>query len=259
MNLKQIPILNKEGQVIDIFLLDELTKPKFLSNDVIIMAGGKGKRLGDLTRDCPKPTLKINSKPILEIILEQCIKQGFQNFYFSVNYLKEQIQDYFKDGNNWNVQIHYLVENEPLGTAGALGLLPKIPNEPFFVLNADVLTKVNYISLLNSHKNNSADISVGIRKHITKISYGIVTVDNSNLLSIEEKPVLTHFINSGIYVLEPNVLSYVLKNKHLDMPSLIMLAKKNKNKVNAFLIHEYWKDIGNYYEYEESKEYFMDY
>ena len=242
--LKQMPLLDKEGRLKKIFLLDELIKPKFLPNDVVIMAGGKGKRLGVLTEDCPKPMLKINNRPILEIILEQCIEAGLKNFYFSVNYLKEQIQNYFEDGSRWNICISYLEENKSLGTAGSLSLFPHQPKEPILVLNGDVLTKVDYNHLIQFHKEHVADISLCVREHSTKIPYGIVSMKDLHVLALEEKPILTHFINAGIYVLEPSVLNLVSKDTYFDMPQLIKLAKEKKYKINAFPIHEYWQDLG---------------
>ena len=242
--LKQMPLLDKEGRLKKIFLLDELIKPKFLPNDVVIMAGGKGKRLGVLTQDCPKPMLKINNKPILEIILEQCIEAGLKNFYFSVNYLKEQIQNYFEDGSRWNICINYLEEDKSLGTAGSLSLFPHQPKQPILVLNGDVLTKVDYNHLIQFHEKHVADISLCVRKHSTKIPYGIVSMNDLHVLALEEKPILTHFINAGIYVLEPCVLNLVSKDTYFDMPQLIKLAKEKKYKINAFPIHEYWQDLG---------------
>jgi len=242
--LRHIPILDKDGFVKKLFLLEELMKPSSLSNDVVIMAGGKGKRLGGLTKNCPKPMLKINGKPILEIILEQCIQAGFKNFYFSVNYLKEQIKKYFQDGSRWNVRIHYLEEDKPLGTAGSLSLLPKPVEKPILILNGDVLTKIDYSSLFQFHIDHTADMSLCVREYSAKIPYGIVNIDDFHVLSLEEKPTQLSFVNAGIYLLEPNMLNLIPKNKFFDIPELIKLAKEKNYKINAFPIHEYWKDIG---------------
>jgi dTDP-glucose pyrophosphorylase len=242
--LKQIPILDKKGKILDLFLLDELIKPKFLPNEVIIMAGGKGERLGTLTKDCPKPMLKINKKPILEIILNQCLDAGFKKFHFSVNYLKGQIKSHFKDGSYWNVNINYLQEKKPLGTAGSLSLLPKKTKKPFLIINGDVLTKIDYGQLLQFHNDHKAVITICVREIATKIPYGVVGLDDLNVINLEEKPILTHFVNAGIYVVEPKVIDLLPKNTKFDMTELISLVKKNKYLVNAFPVHEYWKDIG---------------
>jgi dTDP-glucose pyrophosphorylase len=244
-SLRQVPVLDKEGRIIKLYLLDKLIRPQNLTNDVIIMAGGEGKRLGSLTKNCPKPMLKINGKHILEIILEQCIQAGFVNFYFSVNYLKEQIQNYFQDGSKWNVRISYLEEDKPLGTAGSISLFPnQVKNEPTLILNGDVLTKVDYNRLIHFHKDNAADISLCASEYKTEIPYGVISIDDKGAPSLDEKPNITHLINAGIYLLEPAIFSLALKNNFLDMPNLIKRAKEKKYKINVFPIHEYWKDIG---------------
>ena len=242
--IKQIPVLNNKGSVTKLFLMDELIKSKTLPYEVVIMAGGEGKRLGDLTKNCPKPMLKINGKPILEVILEQCIDLGLRKFYFSVRYLKNQIKHYFKDGSKWDVNIKYLEENKSLGTAGSLSLLKKKFTHPVLVLNGDVLTKVNLNKLFQFHNKHGADISICVRKHVEKIPYGIVNLDDLNVLSLEEKPEITNFINAGIYVLDPKIFKLVPKNTFFDMPELIKNSKKKNYKINGFPIHEYWQDIG---------------
>lgn len=243
--LKQIPILDKKRRVIKLFLLNELIKPQHLTNDVVIMAGGEGKRLGLLTKDCPKPMLKINGKYILQIILEQCIQSGFVNFYFSVNYLKEQIQNYFQDGSKWNVRISYLEEERPLGTAGSLSLLSnQLKNEPTLILNGDILTKVDYNSLIDFHKNNAADISICASEYKTQIPYGIINIDDKGIPSINEKPNIRYLVNAGIYLIEPAIFNLLPQNKFFDMPNLIKNAKEKKYKINVFPVHEYWNDIG---------------
>lgn len=243
--LKQIPVLDKKRRVIKLFLLNELIKPQQLKNNVVIMAGGEGRRLGLLTKYCPKPMLKIKNKFVLEIILEQCIQAGFVNFYFSVNYLKKRIQDYFKDGSRWNVSISYLEEERPLGTAGSLSLLPnQKKNEPTLILNGDILTKVNYNNLIEFHKNNASDISICVSEYKTQIPYGVINIDVKGTPSLDEKPNFKYLVNAGIYLIEPIIFKFVPKNKIFDMPDLIKKAKEKKYKINVFPIHEYWSDIG---------------
>ena len=227
--LKQIPVLDKKGKILDLFLLDDLIKTKSLPNEVIIMAGGRGERLGALTKNCPKPMLKINKKPILEIILNQCLDAGFKKFYFSVNYLKKQIKNHFKNGSKWDVNINYLEEKRPLGTVGSLSLLPK-KKIPFLLINGDVLTKIDYNHLLQFHKDHKADITICVREFVTKIPYGVVGIDDLKVMALEEKPVLTHFVNAGIYIIEPKVANLLPKNTKLDMTELILLAKKKNIK-----------------------------
>lgn len=243
--LHQIPAIDEQGRVVRLFLLEELVKPKKRLNTVVIMAGGEGKRLRPLTQDCPKPMLRVRGKPLLEIILEQCIDSGFVHFYLSVNYLKEQIQDYFGDGTRWNVRIDYLEETQPLGTGGALSLLPKKPTEPLLVLNGDVLTRVDYGRLLRFHDEHQSIATLCVREHTTQIPYGVVRMDGLNVLTLEEKPVLSHYVNAGIYLLNSELLDFVPQDLFFDMPSLLEKAMQEQHRVSAFPIHEYWLDVGH--------------
>lgn len=244
-DLAHMPVLDKEGHVVELFLLEELNRPKLFQNWVVLMAGGYGKRLQPLTNDCPKPMLRVAGKPILEIILEQCIEAGFRKFFISVNYLKKQIIDYFGDGSKWQIEILYLEEKKPLGTAGSLGLLPKNPDKPILVMNGDILTRLNHEKLLLFHKENSASATICVREHKTTIPYGIVETKSSKVLFLDEKPELSHQINSGIYVLNGDILNYLRPNQHCDMTQLLKESMKKEHSVIAFPIHEYWLDIGH--------------
>lgn len=243
--IDQIPALDEQGRVIRIFLLKELIKPKKRPNSVVIMAGGEGKRLLPLTQDCPKPMLRVRGKPLLEIILEQCIDAGFQHFYLSVNYLKNQILDYFGDGAHWHVRIDYLEETQSLGTGGALSLLPRKPTEPLLVLNGDVLTRVDYGQLLRFHDEHQAAATLCVREHTTQIPYGVVHMDDLHVLTLEEKPLLSHHVNAGIYLLDPALLDLVPQDRFFDMPKLLEKAIQHRHRVSAFPIYEYWLDVGH--------------
>jgi len=243
--LHQIPALDESGKLVHLFLLEDLIKPQRLPNSVVIMAGGEGKRLRPLTHDCPKPMLQVAGKPLLEIILKQCLDTGFEHFYFAVNYLKEQIQSHFQDGSAWGARIQYLEEDKPLGTAGALSLLPQRPDHPFLVLNGDVLTRVDYTHLLRFHADHQSTATLCVREHSTQIPYGVVRMDDVKVVAMEEKPVLTHYVNAGIYILNPDVLDLVPKDAFFDMPQLLETAAQQGKPVNAFPIHEYWLDIGH--------------
>lgn len=243
--LYQIPAIDEQGRVVRVFLLEELMKPMKRTNTVVIMAGGEGKRLRPLTEDCPKPMLRVRGRPLLEIILDQCIDAGFQNFYFSVNYLKNQIKDYFGEGARWNVRIDYLEEMQPLGTGGALSLLTKKPSEPLLVLNGDVLTRVDYGKLLQFHVEHQAAATLCVRQHTTQIPYGVVRMDDLHVLTLEEKPMLTHYVNAGIYLLDPALLDLVPHNCFFDMPHLLEKAMQHQHRVSAFPVHEYWLDVGH--------------
>ena len=243
--LQQIPVLDPEGHVVRLFLLEEFYKAKNRSNWVVIMAGGLGKRLRPLTESCPKPMLRIGDKPILEIILEQCVDSGFMKFYISVNYLKHQIIEYFGNGARWGADIHYLEEDKPLGTAGALASLPERPDKPILVMNGDVLTHVNLEKLFLFHQENSASATICVSEYKTPIPYGVVFTEGSQVLSIEEKPEMRHNINSGVYVLNPELLELLSPKQQCDMPQLLTRGLKRNHSVIAFPVHEYWLDVGH--------------
>lgn len=244
-SLLQVPALDEQGRVVRLFLLEGLLKPQRRPNIVVLMAGGKGERLRPLTQNCPKPMLPVGGKPMLEIILQQCIDAGFGRFYLSVNYLKQQIMDYFEDGRRWGVDIRYLEEEQPLGTGGALSLLPEAPSDPVLLMNGDVLTRVDFGQLMSFHQEHAAEVTLCVREHVTQIPYGVVEIDNSDVTGFQEKPALTHFVNAGIYVLEPRALQRLATGAHCDMPQLLERVMQAGERVSAFPIHEYWLDIGH--------------
>lgn len=204
--LRQIPVLDEQGRVVNLLLLQELLNPHQLRNAVVIMAGGKGTRLRPHTENCPKPMLPVGDQPMLEILLEQCIANGFRTFYFSVNYLKEQIIDHFNDGSSWGVSIQYLVEEEPLGTAGSLQLLPDSLKEPFLVLNGDVLTRFEPRHLLHFHADHKAQATLCVRDHEFTVPFGVVQTKGVDLAGFQEKPTYRHQVNAGVYVIAPKLL-----------------------------------------------------
>ena len=183
--------------------------------------------------------LRVGGQPMLETLLERMITYGFYNFYFSVNYLKEQIIDYFKDGQKWGVRITYLEEEKPLGTAGSLSLLPKRLNEPFLVINGDVMTQLNPVQLLRFHGDHRADATLCVRNYSFEIPFGVVNTesDNVELMSFEEKPTYSPLINAGIYVLNPSLVSYIEGDEFTDMPTLLQSSKKDGRKVVVCPMH----------------------
>ena len=242
--LRQIPVLDDQGRVVQLLLLQELLNPQSLTNAVVIMAGGKGTRLRPYTESCPKPMLHVGDKPILEILLEQCISSGFRTFYFSVNYLREQIIDYFEDGSRWGVAIDYLVENEPMGTAGSLQLLPDSLSEPFLVLNGDVLTNLDASLLLQFHAEHKADATICVREHEVTVPYGVVETIGVELSGFEEKPTYRYQVNAGVYVIDPRLIPLLPPYQFTDMPSFLGAAQESGFRVAVCPIHEYWLDVG---------------
>ena len=244
LRLAQIPVLDDQGRPSKLLLLQDLLFPTQLPNAVVIMAGGKGTRLRPQTEHCPKPMLLIDGKPMLEILVEQCIASGFRHFYLSVNYLKEQIIDHFQDGRLWDVSINYLVEHEPLGTAGSLQLLPEIVHDPFLVLNGDVLTRLNPSQLLRFHGEHQAVATLCVREHVVEVPFGVVQTKGVELAGFEEKPSYRHLVNAGVYVINPQLLQLLPTHQATDMPTLLLAAQQAGHLVAVCPIHEYWIDVG---------------
>ncbi len=250
--LKQLPITSKENILQKILFTEELDLVTMKKNKVILMVGGLGTRLQPLTETVPKPMLNVGNKPILETIIEGFKSYGFSNFILSVNYKKEMIMNYFRDGSEFGVSIEYVEETKRLGTAGALSLLKELPTEPFFVMNGDLLTKVNFEQLLEFHVTTEATATMCVREYEYQIPYGVIETDNHSLLSIVEKPVHKSFVNAGIYVLSPSALKRVPNGEFYDMPDLFKTLMVDGNRVSAFPLREYWLDIGRLDDYEKA-------
>ena len=247
-SIDQLPVIDGDGRLVGLYLLDDLLDEPAagLPNPVVLMAGGRGTRLRPLTDHCPKPMLRVAGKPILESILEQCIASGLNEFHLAVNHLKEQIRVHFGDGSRWGVRIQYIEESTPLGTAGALQLLPDEARRgtPLLVMNGDVLTRLNLGQLLEFHASHGAAATLGVRSHDVVIPFGVVEAEGVDLVGFREKPVLRHQVNAGIYVLEPSLLGHIPPGEAMDMPSLLLAARAAHQRVAVCPIHEYWCDIG---------------
>lgn len=243
-DLKQIPVVDDSGKVVGIKIVLDLIRQPEKENWVVLMAGGLGKRLQPLTNDCPKPLLMVGNKPILQTVIESFLAQGFKKFYISINYKGEMIESFLGDGVKWGADIRYLREVEKMGTAGSLGLLPARPEEAFIVMNADVLTKINFQSLLDFHTSNAAAATMGVREYNFELPYGVITAEHHRLIEIREKPTQSFMVNAGIYVLEPNILDLVSPDTFLDMTELFKKIIEHRYETAVFPIHEYWIDIG---------------
>jgi dTDP-glucose pyrophosphorylase len=254
-DLLQVPLVDRDRIIVGLETLQNLlTKEKQLENPVFLMAGGFGKRLMPLTTDIPKPLLKVGSKPILETILGQFIDVGFCNFYISTHYKADLVREHFGDGSHWGINIHYVHEDEPLGTAGALGLLPSnLPDLPVIIMNGDLLTKVNYMELLNYHNDQGGIATMCVREYDLQVPYGVVKANNQRIIDIVEKPVHSFFVNAGIYVLNPSLIGQVKCNEYIDMPTLLQSQIDKNEIINMFPVHEYWLDIGQVEEYEKAQ------
>jgi len=250
---RYIPVVDTDNKIINIEVITELLNKKEKDNWVVLMAGGFGKRLRPLTKDKPKPLLRVGNKPILESILENFIENGFKKYFFSVHYKASMVTDYFGDGNRWGVEIEYIHEDEPLGTAGALGLLPEVPKEPLVLMNGDILTKVNFDSLLDFHNERNSMATMCVREYDFQVPYGTVEINEDQVIRIIEKPIHTFFVNAGIYVLDPSILKGIDQNIYKDMPDLLDEIRATKNSVSVFPIHEYWLDVGRMDDYDRAQ------
>lgn len=252
-DLLSIPLLS-DGVVVGLESLHQVMEDYRYENPVFLMAGGFGTRLRPLTNNCPKPLLRIGEKPILEIILESFVAVGFHNFYISTHYKPEMIRDYFGDGSKWGVKITYVHELEPLGTAGALGLLPRdLPDLPLIVMNGDILTKVDFKNLLKYHNENSSLATMCVREYHHQIPYGVIFADDHKITSIIEKPNQKYFVNAGVYVLDASIIHQVKQNEHIDMPTLLTEYIDKGKPVSMFPLHEYWLDIGQMKDFNQAQ------
>lgn len=243
--LLQLPVVDKDFKVVGLETLHGLLNKGRRDNPVFLMAGGFGTRLHPLTHSCPKPLLKVGDKPILELIMQGFINAGFHRFFISTHYMPEMIQAYFGDGSRWGVSIRYVHENEPLGTGGALGLLPHDDiNLPLFVMNGDLLTNLDFQNLLNFHEERCGVATMCVREYEYQVPYGVIESEGHQILSMVEKPIQKFFINAGIYLLSPELVKSVSKNTRIDMPTILERAIALGEVVNMFPVHEYWLDIG---------------
>ena len=247
-----LPIVNDKNILMDVLCLDEINFDT-IDNQVVIMAGGLGTRLYPLTKETPKPMLLVNGKPILERIIEKLITQGFQNFYISINYLGEQIKEYFKDGSKWDISIKYIEETKRLGTAGALSQLKRIINEPFIVMNGDIITDLDFRNFLKFHQETNSSSTMCLYKQVHQVPFGVVEFDYElNITSMQEKPKNEYYVNMGIYTVSPNALKYIPENEYYDMPTLFQNLIDDKKVANVFVFDGLWNDIGRVEDYKSA-------
>jgi dTDP-glucose pyrophosphorylase len=252
--LLQLPIVDNMGRLLGLKIFHEAFPKKRIDNPVFLMAGGFGTRLYPLTKECPKPLLKLGGKPILELILERFIEHGFHRFFISTHYLSDKIKAYFGNGDRWGVSIQYIVEDKPLGTAGALGAVPDDAlNAPMFVMNADLVTALNFKDLLRFHQEQQVSATVCLREYEHRLPYGVVEVEHHRVVKFTEKPLYQAFINAGVYILSPELIKTIRKDVPIDMPDVIQQYINEGNKVASFLVHEYWLDIGRMNDFKQAE------
>lgn len=256
--LLHVPVVDGEGRIVGLSNLHDILNKHRHDNPVFLMAGGFGTRLRPLTNNCPKPMLKVADKPILEQILLNFVEAGFHRFYISTHYMPEVIRDYFGEGEKWGVSIQYVHEEEPLGTGGALGLLPHDEiDQPMFMMNGDLITSVNLHGLLDFHERQTGVATMCVREYEHQVPYGVITSEGARIKSMVEKPVHRFFVNAGIYLLDPVLVKSVAPGTCVDMPTLLQQEIDGGKDVNIFPIHEYWIDIGRMSDYNLAKQDFL--
>lgn len=250
--IRQLPMVDPQGAVVGLDTLEDALLSASRNSAAVIMAGGLGQRLRPLTDDMPKPMLEVGGRPLIETLVRNLVSQGFSRIFISVNYKAEVIEQHFGDGSEFGAEIHYLREQEKLGTAGALSLLPEKPEAPLLVLNGDILTNVNFGSMLDFHNEHKAAATMAVRDYHFQVPYGIVTTDDLFLTSIVEKPTYNWFVSAGIYVIAPHALKAMMPGKLIDMPAFLEQLRTNDNRVAVFPIREYWLDIGRLEDFERA-------
>jgi NDP-sugar pyrophosphorylase family protein len=248
-----LPLVDDAGRVVDLLLRRDLVGRDGSDLAAVIMAGGYGTRLRPLTEDVPKPMLPVGDRPLMEMIIEQLRESGIRRVNVTTHYLADKIKEHFDDGRDFGVEIDYVDEDRPLGTAGALGLM-EAPDQPLLVMNGDILTRINFQAMLSYHREHDADLTVGVRQYDLEVPYGVVECEGSRVRRLREKPRYNFLVNAGIYLLEPSVHCYIPNGQRFDMTDLIEKLLKDGRTVVSFPIVEYWLDIGEPVDYEQAQE-----
>lgn len=247
--VKHFPVVDYRNKIVDIILIRDLFEKETIENPVVIMAGGLGTRLRPLTTEVPKPMLKVGDRPILETILRQFKDYGFSNFLVSVNYKADIIIDYFQDGRHLGVNIQYIREDEPLGTAGALGKVRDKITRPMILMNGDIMTRIDFCQLLDFHMEQKNEFTIASRPYEYTVPYGVLQIDRGLVYKLEEKPTQEYVISGGIYVINPELVDIIPDNTRYDITDLIQYCIKKGIRVGNYPIREYWMDIGQMQDY----------
>ena len=242
--ISHAPVVNEQNQLCGLFVLDRFAETVTRPNLFVVMAGGRGSRLLPLTLETPKPMLIVNGRPILEHILLRAKTSGFSKFLIATNYLRSLIEDHFQDGSKLAIEIEYLREEEPLGTAGALSLMGVTPELPIVISNADVLSSLDYSRILEFHETSGSVATMAVRLHELQHPFGVVEIDGVEIIGLKEKPIIQSFINAGIYVLSPVALKFLQPNEYCDMTTLFERLRLAGEKTCAYPLHEGWADVG---------------
>jgi len=241
---EQVPIVDEQGKVIGLHLLHDMLGNIARPNWAVVMAGGKGMRLRPLTEKLPKPMIRVAGRPLLERIILHLVSYGIRRIFLSVNHLAQVIEDYFEDGSKYGANIEYLREDEPLGSGGAISLLPEIPEQALLIMNGDLIVDANFADMIEFHNQNDFYATMGVYSYLHQVPYGCVEIQNNRLAGLEEKPVLEKMVNAGIYVLSPQAVSAIPKNIFFPITTLFEDALKKNLVCGTFAMEKEWLDIG---------------
>lgn len=253
-SIRQIPLLDEKGRVIDVALLSDLIQRPSLPLSAVVMAGGYGTRLRPLTKKTPKPLLPVGDTPVLERIVKQLQEAGITDIVITTYYQANKIMKYLGDGSRYGVHIRYTLEEKPMGTAGALSLIEEPLSTPFLVMNGDILTRLDFRALLDFHRETGAVMTMCVKQYGMQVPYGVVEVEGGDVVGLSEKPSFNFFINAGIYLLEPHLQRLIPRGQPYDMTDLVQQLLDAGERVVCFPIREYWLDIGRLEDYQKACE-----
>ena len=252
-DFKIIPILNENGAIIDI--LNFRRQHTIIPAHAVLMAGGKGKRLMPLTQNTPKPLLRVGDKPIIEYNIDRFLQYGIKNINISINYLGQQLVDYFGDGISRGANIKYTRETRPLGTIGSVLLIDDFKFDDILVMNSDILTNIDLADFYMEYKSSGADMAVAATSYHVDVPYAVLEVDGKNLAtSLKEKPRYTYYSNAGIYFLKRELLSMIPPDTFYDVTVLMEAVLEKKMKLITYPITGYWLDIGKHEDFKQAQE-----
>ena len=252
-SVRHLPLLDTERRVADMLRLEDLLAPTPLTARAVIMAGGEGKRLRPLTESTPKPLVAVGGKPLVELMIERLRRSGMSHITIALHHRSEMIRERLGDGSRLGVSLDYALEPEPLGTMGALTLLRDRLDAPFFVVNADVLTKCDFRAMWEYHRGqHDAAMTVGVSLHQVDIPYGEFTLHDGRVTRVEEKPHKEFPVNAGIYVLDPSAIELIPDGEYFDATDMIRALVDRGKFVAAHLIREYWLDVGRAHDLEKA-------
>lgn len=254
--ISQIPVLGQDDRVVGLHLLHQMLSIAERPNRAVVMAGGRGSRLGPLTDTTPKPMLPVAGRPILERIVLHLVGHGIRHIYLSVNYLAEIIEAHFGDGRAFGCTIEYLRESEPLGTGGSLSLLPRgaeRPAHPFLVMNGDLVTQADVGAMIDFHLAGGQVATMAVRHYFHQIPFGCVDVEGDRLVAFVEKPTTSRLVNAGIYLLDPSVLDLLNPAEVLTMPDLVDRVRTSGGTARVFETDEEWIDVGRHEELDRAR------